>query len=156
MREACPRTIQLSAHLDGEQSPAEHARLLSHVAVCPQCGAMLANLNALRDGFRGLPDEPLGFDLSEVIRGRIATSVRRPVVPSWRRRWLQWAPMGLGAGAALSLGLLMGTGLMAGSAGIVAPRVTAMAMFDPVAPGNLCGSRENCFMPPSTGPVGIR
>ena len=156
MHESCPRTVEISAYLDHEQSAAERARLQSHLATCPQCGAMLAGLRGLRDELRELPEETLGFDLSEVIRGRLAATARPRPAPSPRRRWFEFVPMGLGAGAALSLGLFIGTGLTAGSAGVVAPRVAALAVFDPVAPGSLCAGAEACFARPAANPGGAR
>ncbi len=152
MAESCPRTVEISAYLDHEQSVAERAQLQSHLAVCPQCGAMLAGLRGLRDELRELPDETLGFDLSEVIRGRLAATARPRPAPPPRRRWFDFVPVGLGAGAALSLGLFMGMGLMAGSAGVVTPRVAALAVFDPVAPGSLCVGTDACFARPASGP----
>jgi len=156
MPESCPRTVEISAWLDDEQSAADRAQLQSHLAVCPRCGAMLASLRGLREELRRLPDEPLGFDLSEVIRGRIAAAARPRTTPSPARRWFQLVPMGLGAGAALSVGLFMGLGMMAGSTGVVAPRVAAIAVFDPVAPGSLCAGADACFARPSANPGVLR
>lgn len=156
MPEPCPRTVAISAYLDDEQSVAERTQLQSHLVVCPQCGAMFEGLRGLRDELHELPDETLGFDLSEVIRGRIAAAgTSRPASPAWGR-WFELVPMGLGAGAALSLGLFMGSSLMAGSAGVVAPRVTAIAVFDPVAPGSLCAGADACFARPAANPGVLR
>lgn len=142
MSESCPRTIEISAYLDDELGVAERTQLQAHLAGCARCGALLADLGALRDAVRALPDERLGFDLSAVIGHRIAAALRPGAAP--RRGWLQWMPIGLGAGAALSLGLAMGLGLMAGSVGVAVPRVEALAVFDADAPGSLCARSAGC------------
>lgn len=145
MPESCPRIVAISACLDHEQSAAEREQLRSHLAGCPRCAAMLADLHRLRGELRELPDEALGFDLSEVIRARLAPAAARRPAPPPRRGWIEWVPMGLGAGAALSLGLFMGAGLTSGAAGVLAPRIATLAVFDPVAPGNLCAGTDACL-----------
>lgn len=147
MPESCPKTLEISAFLDEQASPAERARLDAHLAHCVQCAAMLADLRGLRAGLRALPEETLGYDLSEVIRGRLAGVAPARAVPPRRRNWREFLPLGIGATAAVSLGLFMGLALTAASGGAVAPRIAAMAVFDPVAPGGLCIGSEACYAP---------
>ncbi|HOM13269.1 MAG TPA: zf-HC2 domain-containing protein [Rubrivivax sp.] len=152
MSESCPRTIEISAYLDDELGVAERTQLQAHLAGCERCGVQLARLGALRAEFRALPEERLGFDLSAVIGHRLAAAPKpRAAPPRWR--WRQFMPIGLGAGAALSLGLVMGTGLMAGSGGVAAPRVAALAVFDPAAPGSLCAGSGCRARPAAVGGV---
>lgn len=148
MDEHCPRTIELSAWLDRELADAARARLEVHLAGCPACSAMLDELRQLRTELRALPGETLGFDLSELIRGRLEAERPRPVAAA--RRWPGWRrlfPIGAGAAAALSLGLFMGLALTAGSGAAFVPRIAAMAVFDPVAPGGLCIGLDACYAP---------
>jgi anti-sigma factor RsiW len=148
--ERCPRTVELSALIDGQLADAERARIDAHLAGCASCGAMLADLGALRAELRQLPDERLGFDLSEVVRGRIAAASGARPAPRTRPGWREWLPIGVGATAALSAGLSMGLALTAGSGAALAPRIAAMAVFDPVAPGGLCIGLDACYAPRGT------
>jgi len=143
--ERCPRTVALSSLLDGQLTEAQRGRLDAHLAGCPTCAAMLADLHALRVEFERLPDERLGVDLSEVVRGRIAGTTGARPAPRRRRGWHAWLPIGVGATAALAAGLSMGLALTAGTGAALAPRVSAMAVFDPVAPGGLCIGSDACF-----------
>ena len=96
MSEPCPGFEDLSAYLDGQLPPRARARLDAHLASCPACAASLADLRTLRTDLQALPDERLGFDLAQVIRGRIEalpprTKARR--APRWRRL----PPVGIGS-----------------------------------------------------------
>lgn len=147
MDETCPRADDLSAWLDDELGAAERARLDAHLTRCPACSAMLADLGGLRDDLQHLPVETLGFDLSEVIRGRLAASAAPYPARPRRRSWRDLLPVGVGATAALSAGLFMGLALTAGSGVAVAPRIAVMSVFDPVAPGGLCIGLDACYAP---------
>lgn len=147
MTEACPKTAELSAHLDQQLAGAARARLDTHLAECPLCAAMFADLLALHVDLQHLPDEGLGFDLSEVIRGRLAAETGPRTVPTRRRSWRDLAPIGIGAAVAVSLGLTMGLTLTAGVGIAVAPRMAAMTVFDAVAPGGLCIGLDACYAP---------
>lgn len=147
MPETCPKTVDLSAYVDQQLGAVARAELGEHIERCATCAAMLADLRALRDGLQRLPDERLGFDLSQVIRGRIAAEAGVPRAPRRHRSWRDLAPLGVGAAAAMSLGLAMGLALTAGSGVAVAPRFGAMAVFDPVAPGGLCIGHDACYAP---------
>jgi len=147
MPESCPKTLEISAFLDEQSSPAERERLDAHLAHCAQCAALLADLRGLSAGLRALPDETLGYDLSEVIRGRLAAAAPGRATPPRRRTWREFLPLGIGATAAVSVGLVMGLALTAASGSAVAPRIAAMAVFDPVAPGGLCIGSKACYAP---------
>jgi len=160
MRETCPRTVAISAYLDDElPTGAERAGLQAHLAVCPACAALLSDLRELHGAFQALPDEPLGVDLSEVVRGRLAAEPRAPRAPSApqrRRSWRDLLPMGIGASAAVTLGLVMGSMLVVAPGAVVAPRVAAMAVFEPVAPGGLCIGFDACYAPRGARAEGVR
>lgn len=150
MHEPCPRTEELSEYLDDQSVPDERARFESHLGQCPGCAEQLAALRRLRAGLRALPEEALGFDLSEVIRGRIAADAASRRGMRRRRGWralIPLVPLGVGAAAAVSFGLFAGLALTAGSGVAVAPRVSAMAVFDPTAPGGLCLGADGCHAP---------
>ncbi|HEU4628379.1 MAG TPA: zf-HC2 domain-containing protein [Gemmatimonadaceae bacterium] len=100
---------RLADYLEGDLPPAQRAAAERHLAACPACSALVADLQALRDEARALPPLQPSRDLWDGIARRIETPVvalpaRRAAEPSWLRRpWL--------AAAAVAL-------LMAGSAGI--------------------------------------
>lgn len=149
MTESCPNPEDLSMYLDGELPADVRDRTAAHVASCAACAALYADLAALRADFAVLPDERLGFDLSQVVRGRIEAlpgggKARRAA----RRRMTDWRtllPVGAAAAASLSLGLAMGISLTAPAA--VAPAMSALQVFAPVAPGGLCAGLGSCWRP---------
>lgn len=145
MAESCPRTVELSAYIDDELRPAARAQLQAHLACCVHCSRMLAGLQTVHDDLHALPDERLGTDLAAVIGNRIGTLARPRAPRPLRQRLLQLVPIGLGAGAALSLGLVMGAGLMAGAGSLATPRIAALAVFAADAPGNLCAGTRGCL-----------
>ena len=149
MSEPCPAFEDLSAYLDGQLRPRAHARLAAHLAACPACAASLAELRALHTDFQALPDERLGFDLAQVIRGRIEALPPRTQAgraPRWRRL----VPAGIGAAASVSIGLALGMSLTAPVA--VAPAISRIEVFAPIAPGGLCPGMRSCWRPgASTG-----
>lgn len=144
MNEACPRIVELSAWLDEQLSAGERRAIEAHVAACPACAATFADLRALRVDLRSLPAEPLGFDLAGVIEGRLAQRPAAARAPRGGRPALGWLPLGAGMLAAVSLGIALGAMLTAGSGAALAPRMAAMAVFDPIAPGGLCIGLEAC------------
>ncbi|MFP5397567.1 MAG: anti-sigma factor family protein [Gammaproteobacteria bacterium] len=144
MTETCPRIVELSAWIDEQLAADERRAIEAHVAACPVCAATHADLRALRTDLRSLPVEPLGVDLAGVIEGRLA---QRPAVTRTPRRtrpgWA-WLPLGAGMLAAASLGVTLGAMLTAGGGATLAPRMAAMAVFDPIAPGGLCIGLDTC------------
>ncbi len=147
MNETCPRTEQLSARLDEQLSGRERADIDDHRAFCPLCADQFAELQQLRTELMGLPGETLGFDLSEVIRGRLTNATPRRPAASNRRSWLDLIPLGIGAAASLTLGISMGMAVTAGSGVAVAPPIAAMSVFAPIAPGGLCIGARACTAP---------
>lgn len=147
MTERCPSPEDLSAYLDGALPADACSRTAAHLASCSACEVLYADLRALRADFEALPDERLGFDLAQVIRGRIEASPPRTklrFVPGWRRLF----PVGIGAAASVSLGLALGMSLTAPA--MVAPAaraaaVSALEVFAPIAPGGLCPGMRSCW-----------
>ena len=147
MDEACPRTVALSTRLDEQLGAREQIALDRHLAQCPVCAAYFAELQQLKSELKGLPAETLGFDLAEVIRGRLANEVlRRPRARS-RPRWRELIPLGIGATVSLMLGLSMGMAITAGASVVVAPQIAVMTVFAPIAPGGLCIDARACAAP---------
>ncbi len=148
MTRFCPNLEDLSAYLDGELPADVRKRVAAHLASCAACVARYAELDALRADFSALPDERLGFDLSQVIRGRIEALPPRQEIrraPRWRlTNWRRLVPVGAAA-ASLSLGLVLGTSLTAPVA--VAPAMSALEVFAPIAPGGLCPALGSCWRP---------
>lgn len=143
MDENCPRSAALSAYIDEEMNEADRFALDAHLRACPVCGHELSELLQLRHAFHRLPEEKLSFDLGGVIEGRLAAeraprTTQRPRPSPW-----MWLPASAGGAAALLLGIYLGSTLL--TAGAVTPRVAAMAVFDPVPPGNLCVASPSCY-----------
>lgn len=154
MTDACPGAGTLSAHLDEQLDDRERAHVDGHLRNCRACGEAFATMRSLRAELRALPDPTLGVDLSGAIEGRLAAlPSRQPTRASKHRggRFIDWLPVGAAAAASLTLGLAMGFGLTVGSgltAGpglVTAPRVSAMAVFDPIAPGGVCIGLDACY-----------
>ncbi|HEX5386394.1 MAG TPA: anti-sigma factor [Gemmatimonadales bacterium] len=72
-----PWTDKLSEYLDGELSGAERQALERHLAACPTCTAVLAELRQVVARARALPDRP---PERELWRG-IAARIRAPDAP---------------------------------------------------------------------------
>lgn len=148
MTEACPRTLALSALIDGELAPPERSLVLEHVAACHSCGPALAELQALRSEFRALPQAQLGFDLGVVIEHRLRSAPSTGRAGAHRRptAWWPWLlPLG-SAAAALVMGLQLGDRLLglAGERAGPPPLMLTMTVFDPMPPGNLCLPATAC------------
>lgn len=148
MTQSCPSLEDLSAYFDGELPADVRKRMAAHLTSCAACAARYAEFDALRTDFAALPDERLGFDLSQVIRGRIEALPPRQETsraPRWRlTNWRRLVPVGAAA-ASLSLGLVLGTSLTAPVA--VAPAMSALEVFAPIAPGGLCPPLGSCWRP---------
>lgn len=146
MTQSCPNPEDLSALLDGELPAKARDLTAAHLVSCDACAALYADLAALRVEFSALPDERLGFELAQVIRGRIeALPDRRAAGRSPRRGFADWRrllPVGAAAAASLSLGLAMGISLTAPAT--IAPAAHALQVFAPIAPGGLCPVPGSC------------
>lgn len=151
--DACPRVDLLSAYVDGDLPAARRAELERHLDGCACCREWLVALRATQHELRALADDSLGFDLSQVVRGRIE-AMPGPAAPRRGRqhgRWRWFVPAGVGAAASIALGVAMGVALMAPAA---APRPVggALEVFAPIAPGGLCAGASSCRRLPAELP----
>lgn len=103
----CEAALELiSAQLDGELTAEEAARLEAHLAQCPQCRALLADLTALHEAMpRQEVPPPAG--LKDGVMARIAAETPIPFAPPARKkvRWKAWASL-----AAVLAIVLVGSG----------------------------------------------
>ncbi|RIK98567.1 MAG: anti-sigma factor [Burkholderiales bacterium] len=145
MTTKCPTTEAMSAYADGELATEQRTAIDKHLASCARCRSWLAALRAAQQEFRSLADEPLGFDLSQVVRGRIealprfAAAGRAGSRSGWR--WL--VPAGVGAAVSVSLGLALGLALTVPTA-LPRPVGGALEVFAPGPPGGLCAGAGSC------------
>ena len=73
---------RLSAYLDGELPPAERGDVEAHLAACPECTALLANLAAVDEAAAALPAEaPAGYFDSFPARVRARLEARPTRLP---------------------------------------------------------------------------
>jgi anti-sigma factor RsiW len=101
---------KLSALLDGELPPIEAAALRAEIARSPELTARLAELAAVDEDLRALPERALPAELRSRVERAIAAEPRPPrrapprsaVAPGSRRRWLAAAAVAAAA-AALAL-----------------------------------------------------
>jgi anti-sigma factor RsiW len=103
-----PWTNRLSDYLDGELSDGERAALQRHLAACPACTAMLADLTRVVMRARSLAGEEPRRDLWAGIAARIGTkgpSVPVQPTPGRRRPTLSWPQL-----AAAALAIAVGSG----------------------------------------------
>ena len=124
---------RLCAYHDGELPPREHAAVAAHLAACPECAALLADMAAVDAAAASLPAEaPEGyFELlpSRVVARLGATSK----APARTRRFPAWT---WAAAAALLIGVVAPLTLRQSAPGPVA------AVPSPGAPQPALGSRE--------------
>jgi len=86
----------LLAVRDGHAAPDAAA----HAASCPECGAQLARLSAVRAQLAALPEERPARDLwPAIVAGAAARRLRR------RMAWAGWAAAGLAAAFTLAIGV---------------------------------------------------
>lgn len=74
-------TERLSAYLDGDLDPAEREAVHRHLAGCPECAAVLGELERVVASARALEDRGPATDLWPSIAGRLATRGRATVLP---------------------------------------------------------------------------
>lgn len=156
MTTTCPTIESMSAYADGELAGRQRTAIDEHLASCASCRRWLAELRAAQQELRSLADDSLGFDLSQVVRGRIE-ALPRPVAggrsdtrrggrADLRHGWRWLVPAGLGAAVSVSLGLALGMALTVPAA-LPRPVGGALEVFAPVAPGGLCAGAGSCRAP---------
>ena len=141
--EDCPRIEALSALLDSEIAGPEREGIEAHAATCPACKAAFQDFKELRGALRSLGETSPGVDVASMIAGRL--DARRRATPVRHRPRWSWhlAPASLAAAGVLAAGAYLGM-LLGGGAAIEAARPAAMAVFDAVPPGALCGGLPMC------------
>ncbi|MGE5115379.1 MAG: anti-sigma factor family protein [Betaproteobacteria bacterium] len=155
-REPCPRIESLSSWIDGEMADAERNALQAHVAGCPVCQPVVAQLQQTRSLFAELPHDSIDFDLAPAIDRLIASAasgvsahpLRANRGPRRRIPWWRWAALVPGGTLAVAVGLWLGASLMPAGA---LPRTGAtgaqMAAFSATPPGSLCPAPAACGGP---------
>lgn len=96
-----PSTELLSNYLDGELDPEAERETAAHLAGCPECGALLAELRRVLVRAQALEDLPPREDLWPGVAAAIGAA------PS--RRWRVSVPVPLLLAAGIALMLLSGT-----------------------------------------------
>ena len=103
---ACDRYLELlSARLDGALTEAEERELEGHLAACPDCRAVGAQLSALQEAFPELEEAgtaPEGF--ARGVMDRIRAEEPKKVIPLFKRPQVR-ALAGLAACLVLAVGL---------------------------------------------------
>ena len=95
----CDQALELlSARLDGALTPEEEAGLEEHLAHCPDCRALAADLEELHDAMPGLYQEP-----PPELKERVMAQIRAESAPisldevrkkrSGRKTWRSWGAM---------------------------------------------------------------
>jgi hypothetical protein len=128
-------TDRLSEYLDGELSRRERAAADRHLAACPECAGVLAELRSLVATAGLLPDAAPARDLWPGIQARLAP---RPVgvalapgvnpLSSWRRRVVVSVPQLAAAGLAVMVFSAAAAWLVAGGSAPGGPGVPAAAV----------------------------
>lgn len=129
----CDEALELiSARLDGALSPDGEAALEAHLARCPACGALLADLTEIHAALDGAEEVPPPADLKDKIMAAVAAEqvVPLPAAPARRRpSWRAWGSIAavlalalLGGGLLHNLGNAGGTNAAPMAAGGAAPR----------------------------------
>lgn len=89
----CDEILDLiSARLDGALSPGEEAALAEHLAACPDCAALAADLEAIHAELPGLNEEPPAF-IMENVMAQIRSEPSAPIpFPAQKARshWRKW------------------------------------------------------------------
>ena len=118
MRTCNEITELLSAALDGELTDTERRELDDHLASCPACGALLAELRGLNE----IVGEPVAAP--EGLAGRVMDQIRAEgargadnvsPLPARRRRYIPWK--GWAATAAVAAVVILGVSVLPGRIG---------------------------------------
>lgn len=141
----CEEALDLiSARLDGALSELEAARLDDHLAACPACRDLLADLEGVHTAMPGLWAEPPA-DLKDRIMERVRADNVTPLpVRRSKKHWKGWAAMAaVCAVAVLGAGSLRYLGMGAAGGGASAPAaMSAGASADYAAPAGAPQSPE--------------
>jgi len=143
----CPSIKDISAYVDGELPEARRRHMVSHLSQCLACANVLRELEGVRAIFRSFPKYQVGFDLSPSIRARLAAAPDDSGSNRWVRRIFQLMPLSLTVAATMVAGIFIGT-LLTVPGKVYVPtglEGQAMAMFDPVPPGNVCVGHVSCY-----------
>ena len=119
MRSCHEMTELISAALDGELTDDERRELDDHMAFCPACGALFAELSGLNGAVGATAEVPEGFakQVMDQIRGESAPA-EDPVIslPVRRRRHIPWK--GWAATAAVVAVVILGVSVLPGRVGL--------------------------------------
>ena len=140
----CDEALELiSARLDGALSPDGEAALEAHLAQCPACGALLADLEEIHAALDGAEEVPPPADLKDKIMAAVAREQVVPLPAPKKRRpsWRAWGSIAavlalalLGGGLLHNLGGAGGTSTAPMAAGGAAPRGVYSAPAGSCAP----------------------
>lgn len=101
----CDKYMELlSARLDGALTEEEERELEEHLAACPDCRAVGAQLSALQGAFPELEEIPVPEGFTRGVMDRIRASEAPKVIPLWKRPQVR-ALAGLAACLVLAVGL---------------------------------------------------
>lgn len=136
-----PWTDRLSEYLDGELSSAERAALERHLAACPTCTAVLADLRRVVARARSLTAEAPGSDLWPDISALIAAAARPATVRPIRHRRVFSLPQLAAAAvaAAVASGGLAGWWAMEHTSAAMTPTPVATQSAPAPSPTDLPG-----------------
>ncbi len=101
---SCERLARAAAaYAGGELTPGDAARFERHLAECPSCGRLVADLRSARAALADLRLEPVPEGVYGSIRAAVRERLDASPRPGWRWRW---APFHPAWAAALLLALL--------------------------------------------------
>jgi anti-sigma factor RsiW len=141
--EGCPRTVAISALIDGELGAIEAQELKLHAAQCAACGSALLDFTGLHADLQQLREIRRDVDIAALVLPRLprpAPPRHKPARP-WGGPW-QFGPRALGGAAALGAGAYLGLVLMAGGGTMVRP--ASMSVFSGEPPGAYCAGLPLC------------
>lgn len=136
----CIESTTLSAYIDGELSDVEKGEFERHMEACEPCREMAGKLQHLRKDLKAMRPVAIGFDLTPVLQGKLATGKKRSrMAPPWGP-----LPLSFAATLTITIGILLGT-VLADAPGRANKVPSAMALFDPIPPGGLCVAFDSCY-----------
>jgi anti-sigma factor RsiW len=135
---SCPKSIQISAYLDGELKDADKIALEAHVPGCEKCSAALSEMRSLRAAFAQTERHKAPFGFAARVLARTAELEKR------KSPWI--APLSVRFAEAAVLLAVITVGILAGrvmTTSSPAMKSTAIAsslsldIFDATPPGSL-------------------